>query len=49
VRTDLTPGPNNKTMRSGFVNNTNTTQTADRGPIPQRQGLSNILKPEADN
>jgi hypothetical protein len=49
VRTDLTPGPDNKTMRSGFVNNTNTTQTADRGPIPQRQGLSNILKPEADN
>jgi hypothetical protein len=49
VRTDLTPGPDNKTMRSGFVNNTNVTQTADRGPIPQRQGLSNILKPEADN
>lgn len=49
VRTNLTPGPDNKTMRSGFVNNTNVTQTADRGPIPQRQGLSNILKPEADN
>lgn len=49
VRTDLTPGPANQTLRSGFVNNTNVTQTADRGPIPQRQGLSNILKPEADN
>jgi hypothetical protein len=49
VRTNLTPGPENKTLRSSFVNNTATTQTADRGPIPQRQGLSNILKPEADN
>lgn len=49
VRTDLNNGPSNKTLRSSFVNNTATTQTADRGPIPQRQGLSNILKPEADN
>jgi len=49
VRTNLTPGPDNKTLRSSFVNNTATTPTADRGPIPQRQGLSNILKPEADN
>jgi len=49
VRTDLTPGPENKTLRSGFVNNTATTNTADRGPIPQRQSLSNILKPQADN
>lgn len=49
VRTNLTPGPDNKTLRSSFVNNTATTQTADRGPIPQRQGLSNILKPQADN
>ena len=49
VRTDLTPGPLNRTLRSSFVNNTQTTNTADRGPIPVRQGLSNILKPEADN
>lgn len=49
VRTNLTPGPLNQTLRSSFVNNTATTQTADRGPIPVRQGLSNILKPEADN
>jgi len=49
VRTNLTPGPQNKTLRSSFVNNTATTPTADRGPIPQRQGLRNILKPEADN
>jgi hypothetical protein len=49
VRTNLTPGPQNQTLRSSFVNNENTTATADRGDIPQRQGLSNILKPEADN
>ncbi len=49
VRTDLTPGPDNQTLRSSFVNNTNKTATADRGEIPQRQGLNNILKPQADN
>lgn len=49
VRTELNNGPENKTLRSGFVNNTATTQTADRGNIPQRQGLSNILRPKADN
>lgn len=49
VRTNLTPGATNQTMRSGFVNNTATITTADRGTIPSRQGLNNILKPEADN
>jgi len=49
VRTDLTPGADNKTLRSSFVNNTATVETNDRGDIPSRQGLSNILKPEADN
>lgn len=49
VRTDLTPGPDNKTLRSSFVNNINKTATADRGEIPQRQGLNDILKPQADN
>jgi hypothetical protein len=49
VRTDLTPGPDNQTLRSSFVNNTNKTATADRGEIPQRQGLNDILKPQADN
>jgi len=49
VRTDLTPGADNQTLRSSFVNNTNTTATADRGEIPQRQGLNDILKPQADN
>ena len=49
VRTDLTPGPNNQTLRSGFVNNEQTVQTSDRGEIPSRQSLSQALKPKADN
>lgn len=49
VRTDLTNGPANQTLRSSFVNNTNTVQTTDRGAIPSRQSLSEILKPRADN
>lgn len=49
VRTNLTPGPDNLTLRSSFVNNTKTTNTVDRGAIPQRQGLSEILQPKADN
>lgn len=49
VRTDLTNGPMNQTLRSSFVNNTNQVQTTDRGNIPSRQSLSEILKPRADN
>lgn len=49
VRTDLNNGPNNKTLRSGFVNNTAEVRTNDRGMIPSRQSLSEILKPRADN
>lgn len=49
VRTDLNNGPSNKTLRSSFVNNTAEVQTTDRGPIPSRQSLSEILKPQADN
>lgn len=49
VRTDLTNGPANKTLRSGFVNNTNEVLTTDRGEIPSRQSLSDLLKPRADN
>ena len=49
VRTNLTPGADNDTLRSGFVNNTATVETKDRGDIPSRQSLSNILRPEADN
>jgi hypothetical protein len=36
-------------LRAGFVNNRNTVQTNDRGAIPSRQSLSDILKPSADN
>jgi hypothetical protein len=49
VRTDLTNGPANKTLRSSFVNNTYTVQTTDLGNIPSRQSLSEILRPKADN
>ena len=49
VRTDLTNGPQNNTLRSTFVNNTYTVQTTDQGNIPSRQSLSEILKPRADN
>jgi len=49
VRTDLTNGADNQTLRSGFVNNTYTVQTTDQGAIPSRQSLSEALKPQADN
>ena len=49
VRTDLTPGSDNKTQRSGFVNNSETITTTDRGTIPGRQSLSDLLKPTKDN
>jgi hypothetical protein len=49
VRTDLTNGPNNRTLRSGFVNNDYTVQTTDQGAIPSRQSLSEALQPKADN
>ena len=60
VRTNLTPGDKEKavanygnvdsqTQRSSFVNNTNKTNTEDRGQIDERQPLSKILKPQADN
>ena len=49
VRTDLTPGPQNKTQRSNFVNNEETISTTDRGEIPSRQSLSDLLRPDKDN
>jgi len=49
VRTNLNNGPVNKTLRSSFVNNTDTVQTTDLGQIPSRQSLSELLKPRADN
>lgn len=49
IRTDLTNGPSNNTLRSSFVNNTYTVPTTDQGNIPSRQSLSEILRPRADN
>jgi hypothetical protein len=49
VRTSLNNGPENRTLRSGFVNNTDEVATKDRGVIPSRQSLSDMLKPKADN
>jgi len=49
VRTGLVFESNAETLRAGFVNNTATVQTTDRGSIPSRQSLSDILKPTADN
>jgi hypothetical protein len=49
VRTGLDLADNAQTLRAGFVNNTSTVATTDRGNIPSRQSLSDILKPNADN
>jgi hypothetical protein len=49
VRTDLSNGPSNDTLRSGFVNNARTVPTTDQGNIPSRQSLSELLRPRADN
>ena len=49
LRTSLTPGPQNQTPRSRFVNNTNTWKAADGTQLDERQSLSQALKPKADN
>ena len=49
VRTTLTPGADNKTQRSSFVNNTAKITTKDRGNIDSRQSLSDLLRPKKDN
>ena len=49
VRTGLDYASNAQTLRASFVNNTANVQTTDRGPIPSRQSLSELLKPNADN
>ena len=48
VRTTLTPGADNTTLRSSFVNNTET-YTNNSGNVSVRQSLSQALKPQADN
>jgi hypothetical protein len=49
VRTDLTPGPNNQTQRSIFVNNTDTFVNNEGQTVAVRQSLSKALTPRADN
>jgi hypothetical protein len=50
VRTSLTPGSvDNKTQRSGFVNNTNTFTNSQGDVFAERISLSQVIKPEADN
>lgn len=50
VRTNITPGdPNNQTQRAGFVNNTNTFTDSSGQTHAERQMLSRILTPKADN
>jgi len=49
VRTDLTPGPNNRTQRSIFVNDTSTYTNQEGQTLPTRQSLSKAFTPKADN
>lgn len=49
VRTSLTPGGNNKTLVSGFVNNSTTHTNANGDTFNERQSLSKALTPKADN
>lgn len=49
VRTEIDWGLGNESQRSSFQNNPYTVATSDQGNIPSRQGLSQLLGPEADN
>ena len=49
VRTDLTPGPNNRTQRSIFVNDNTTFVNNEGQTVPTRQSLSKALTPKADS
>ena len=42
-------GPNNKTQRSIFVNDTSTYTNNEGQTLPTRQSLSKALTPKADN
>lgn len=48
VRTSLTPGSSNKTLRSGFVNNSGTYTNSSGDSYNERQALNEIFKPKAD-
>jgi len=49
VRTNITPGTDNSTQRGGFVNNTNTFVDRAGQTHKERQLLSQVLTPKADN
>jgi hypothetical protein len=50
VRTNLTPGAtNNQTQKSTYVNNTNTYTDSTGAVHNERQSLSKVLTPKADN
>jgi hypothetical protein len=48
-RTSLTPGANNKTLRSGFVNDTTTYLDSEGEARNTLQSLSKAFTPRADN
>jgi hypothetical protein len=49
VRTNITPGEDNKTQRGSYVNNTNTYTDRSGNVYDERQPLSKALRPKADN
>ena len=48
-RTDLTQGPNNKTLLSTFLNNTDSFTNGQGQTIVSKQSLSDALRPRPDN
>ncbi len=48
VRTGTALGADDQSIRSTFINNTNTTTLSDGSTIPERQSLSTMLKIQAD-
>lgn len=49
VRTRLTAGdPNNNTLRNSFANDANTMTVSNGDVVPERQSLSQALRPKAD-
>lgn len=48
LRTSLTPGANNTSQRSGFINNTEIITTASGRTMPSQQNLNDALRPVAD-
>ena len=49
VRTPLTHGPESQTLRSSFINNSNTTNLPCGQTVPERQSLSQALRIKPDN